>query len=120
MTKEVTGGRPSKAQLASTKNMTKREQSAAMKQFRERLLLHPSSPKLIEKLFATAFDDEAKQQGLAMKLLADRILPVAGFTHDGKQQSQVSINISGIGSDPIQGVTISGADGQVEDADYEE
>jgi hypothetical protein len=115
MSKDITGGRPSKAELQGTQSMTKREQSAAMKEYRQRLLLHPSSPKLIEKIFSTAFDDESKQQGLAMKLLADRILPVAGFTHDGKQQSQVSINISGIGTDPIRGVTISGDNGDIED-----
>ena len=115
MSKEVSGGRPSKAELANTKDMTKREQSAAMKQFRERLLLHPQSPKLIEKLFATAFDDEAKQQGLAMKLLADRLLPVAGFTSDGKANNAVSINITGIGSSDTPGVTISGSSGEVED-----
>ena len=115
MSNDVTKGRPTKAALEGTKSMTKREQSAAMKEYRQRLLLHPSSPKLIEKIFNTAFDDESKQQGLAMKLLADRILPVAGFTHDGKQQSQVSINISGIGADPIKGVTISGDSGDIED-----
>jgi hypothetical protein len=110
------GGRPSKVALDSTKDMSKREQAAAMKEFRKRLLLHPSSPKLIEKLFTTAFDDEAKQQGLAMKLLADRLMPVAGFTSDGKQQNQVSINITGIGTDTESpGVTISGSSGEVED-----
>ena len=117
MSKEV-GGRPSKAALEATKDMTKREQAAAMKEFRKRLLLHPSSPKLIEKLFTTAFDDEAKQQGLAMKLLADRLMPVAGFTSDGKQQNQVSISITGIGTDDHSpGVTISGSSGEVEDED---
>jgi hypothetical protein len=112
------GGRPSKQALEQTKDMSKREQAAAMKEFRKRLLLHPSSPKLIEKLFSTAFDDEAKQQGLAMKLLADRLMPVAGFTSDGKQQNQVSISITGIGTDDHSpGVTISGSSGEVEDED---
>ena len=116
MSKEVKG-RPTKAALEATKDLTKREQAAAMKEFRKRLLLHPSSPKLIEKLFTTAFDDEAKQQGLAMKLLADRLMPVAGFTSDGKQQNQVQISITGIGTpdDPSPGVTISGTSGEVED-----
>ena len=40
-------GRPSNKELGKTQEMTKREQSAAMRQFRERLLLHPSSPKLV-------------------------------------------------------------------------
>lgn len=100
------GGRPTKKELASTKTMTKREQSTALKEFRQRLLLNPKSTKLIEKIFDTAFDDDHKQQGLAMKLLADRLMPVAGFTHDGKQQAQVSINITGLGQE--QGVIIDG------------
>jgi hypothetical protein len=109
-------GRPSKKDLAKAGDMTKREQATAMKEYRQRLLLHPSSPKLIEKLFNTALDDEAKNQAVAMKLLADRILPVAGFTSDGKQNNQVSISISGLGgSSDTPGVTISGTSGEIED-----
>ena len=69
-------------------------------------------------MFEIAFDDEHKQQAVAMKLLADRLMPVAGFTSDGKQQAQVSINISGIGV-PQGAVTVENAD-DVEDGDYEE
>lgn len=109
------GGRPSKKDLEATKTLSKREQSTALKEFRQRLLLNPQSPKLIEKLFDTAFDDDHKQQGLAMKLLADRLMPVAGFTSDGKQQAQVSINITGLGTDQPAGVTIDGTTGDVDD-----
>ena len=102
-------GRPTKKALASTKEMTKREQSAALREYRQRLLLNPKSPKLIEKLFDTAFDDDHKNQAVAMKLLADRLMPVAGFTADGKQQAAVSINITGLGSDNGNtGVVIDG------------
>jgi len=111
-------GRPSKAALQSTKDLSKRQQAAALKEFRARLLLNPKSPALIEKMFEIAFDDEHKQQAVAMKLLADRLMPVAGFTSDGKQQAQVSINISGIGV-PQGAVTVENAD-DVEDGDYEE
>lgn len=110
------GGRPSKKALADTKQMSKREQSAALREFRQRLLLNPQSPKLLEKLFDTAFDDDHKQQGLAMKLLADRLMPVAGFTADGKQQAQVSINITGLSSGSTDtGVVIDNESGDVED-----
>lgn len=111
-------GRPSKQELASTKELSRREQSAALKEFRSRLLLNPKSPKLIEKLFETAFDDDHKNQSVAMKLLADRLLPVAGFTHDGKQQAAVNISITGIGA-ATSGVTINGDGGGVEDAEWE-
>ena len=111
-------GRPSKAALQSTKDLSKRQKAAALKDFRARLLLNPKSPALIEKLFDIAFDDEHKQQAVAMKLLADRLMPVAGFTSDGKQQAQVSINISGIGV-PQGAVTVENAN-DVEDGEYEE
>ena len=107
------GGRPSRQDLDNTANMTKREQASALKEFRKRLLLNPRSPKLLEKMFDTAFDDEHKQQGLAMKLLADRLMPLAGFTADGKTNAQVSINISGLNDS----VTIDGSTGDVEDGD---
>lgn len=110
-------GRPSNAELGKTGELTKREQSAAMKEFRQRLLLHPKSPALVEKLFGLALDDEAKNQAVALKLLADRILPVAGFTTDGKANNAVSINITGIGSSDTPGVTISGSSGEIEDGD---
>jgi uncharacterized protein YllA (UPF0747 family) len=114
--KEVKKGRPSKKDLESTTLMTKREQAAAIKEYRQRLLLHPGSPKLIDKLFSTAFDDESRNQAVAMKILADRVLPAAGFTFDGKTNNQVSINITGL-NDPSSGVTISGSSGEVEDED---
>ena len=106
-------GRPSKKALSGTKEMSKREQSAALREYRQRLLLNPKSPLLIEKLFDTAFDDEHKNQAVAMKLLADRLMPLAGFTADGKQQAQVSINITGIGQE--QGVTIEGSAEEVDE-----
>jgi len=111
-------GRPKKTDLVSTGEMTKRQQASALKEFRQRLLLNPNSPKLIEKLFETALDDDHKNQSVAMKILSDRLLPVAGFTADGKQQAAVSINISGLGQEPT-GVTIEGIN-DAEDSDYDE
>lgn len=115
MSKKV--GRPSKQELASTGELSKRQQAAALKEFRSRLLLNPKSPKLIEKLFETALDDDHKNQNVAMKILSDRLLPVAGFTADGKQQASVSINISGLGQETA-GVTIEGMN-EAEDGDYD-
>jgi len=107
------GGRPSKKALSATKEMTKREQSAALKEFRQRLLLNPKSPLLIEKLFDTAFDDEHKNQAVAMKILSDRLMPLAGFTADGKANAAVSINITGLNDNA--GVTIDGGTGEVDE-----
>lgn len=102
-------GRPKKADLEGTKQLTKREQASRLKEFRQRLLLNPKSETFIENMFRIAFDDDHKNQSVAMKLLADRLLPVAGFTADGKQQAQVSINITGLGSD-VSVKDVGGAD----------
>jgi hypothetical protein len=66
-------------------------------------------------MFDTAFDDEHKQQGLAMKLLADRLMPLAGFTADGKTNAQVSINITGLNNTVGESVVIDGSTGDIED-----
>jgi hypothetical protein len=101
-------GRPRKADLEATKELSKRQQAQKLREFRQRLLLNPKSEKLIEHLFKTALDDEAKNQAVAMKLLTDRLLPVAGFTMDQKSAPSVSINITGLGT-PEGGVTIDGS-----------
>jgi len=116
MTNKV--GRPRNDDLEATKTLTKREQSAALKEFRQRLLLNPKSPKLIEKLFDLAFDDEAKNQSVALKILSDRLMPVAGFTADGKANAQVQINITGL--DSSHGVTIDGSTGNPESDQWED
>lgn len=107
-------GPKSKKELESTKTLSKREQSSALREFRAKLLLNPKSERLIEKLFDLAFDDEAKNQSVALKVLSDRLMPVAGFTSDGKSQASVSINISGLGA-PDPGVTINGSSGELEE-----
>jgi hypothetical protein len=109
-------GRPSNKDLASTKELSKRQQAQKLREFRQRLLLNPKSEKLIEHLFKTALDDEARNQAVAMKLLTDRLLPVAGFTMDQKSTPSVSINISGLGM-PAEGVTIDGTAESSEDED---
>lgn len=109
-------GRPSTKDLQNTALMTKRETANAVKEFRQRLLLHPKSPEVLNKVIETALDDDHKQQGVAMKLIMDRISPAAGFTVDGKTNNQVSINITGIGADAPSGcVTINGQSGDIED-----
>lgn len=109
-------GKPTTSDLESTALMTRREQANAVKEFRQRLLLHPKSPSVLNKIIDVALDDDHKQQGVAMKIMADRLLPAAGFTVDGKQNNQVSISITGIGADASSGcVTINGESGDVED-----
>ena len=111
-------GRPSKKELASTKEMTKREVSAALREFRSRILLHPKSERFINHLFECALDDEHRNSGVAMKILADRMLPTGGFAADTKGTPNVSINITGIGAEQsAAGVTIDGHNGCIDDGD---
>jgi hypothetical protein len=50
----------------------------------------------VEKLFAIALDDDHSAQAMAMKLIAERILPIQSFTAESKKSSAVQINISGL------------------------
>ena len=111
-------GRPSKKELAATKDMTKREVSAALREFRSRILLHPKSERFINHLFECALDDEHRNSGVAMKILADRMLPASGFSADTKGAPSVSINITGIGAEQsAAGVVIDGHSGSIDEGD---
>jgi hypothetical protein len=110
-------GRPSKRDLEATEGLSKRQQAAVMKEWRQRILLHPKSEGVIQKLFELALDDDAKNQSVALKILSDRLIPLAGFSAENKSTPSVSINITGIGSDEPAGVTI---EGQYDDGDDDE
>ena len=108
-------GRPSKRDLEATEGLSKRQQAAVMKEWRQRILLHPKSEGVIQKLFELALDDDAKNQAVALKILSDRLIPLAGFSAENKSTPSVSINITGIGSDEPAGVTIEGEYGDADD-----
>ena len=92
-------GRPPKKQEKNPVGRPKGE-AGIMKEYRERMLNSPKSPKVLEAIFSAALDDEHKNQAAAWKILMDRIAPISGFDKDAGSQgrSSIQVNITGIGS----------------------
>ena len=87
-------------------------EGAVMKEYRQRMLNSPKSRKVLDSIFDVAMDPEHKHWPSAMKLVADRILPVAGFEKDAgadKGRSAIQISITGVPGvnigteDPLEG-----------------
>ena len=72
-----------------------------------KLLLAEAADQVISKAIRKALDDDDKDQGMMIKMLMDRMLPMGEFEarKDGSR-SQVTITISGVGDAKIQGETI--------------
>lgn len=102
-------GRPRKTDLAETAGLTKREQSAIMREYRSRMLASPKSEKVLQKIMDAALDDDHKAQAVAWKIIADRLLPVSGFAEESNSRPSIQVNISTV-SDAINvgGTTIDG------------
>ena len=78
-----------------------------------------NSDKVFNKLLQKAMDDEDRDQMGALKLIADRLAPLANFTEQsagGNSAGRVVINISGLTSPNIDG-TIEGRVIDAEDMD---
>ena len=94
-----------------------RGEGAVMKAYRQRMLNSPKSRKVLDSIFEVAMDPEHKHCPAAMKLVADRILPVAGFEKEAgadKGRNAIQINISG-----VPGVDVSPIDDKdAVDAEY--
>lgn len=85
-----------------SKNLSKRAGDAAiMKQYRERLLNSRSAPKVIQKIFEAALDDNHKNQAAAWKMVVDRIAPLSAFDKVAgtSPRTAIQVNISGVGGD---------------------
>lgn len=73
-----------------------------MEDFKEYLLSDPRATQVIRKTFEIAMDDNHPGQMAALKMCADRILPVSLFEpKKGGNRTAVQINITGIGEQPI-------------------
>lgn len=91
-------------------------EGAVMKEYRSRMLNSPKSRKVLDSIFEVAMDTEHKHWPSAMKLIADRILPVAGFEKEAgadKGRNAIQINITG-----VPGLDITPSD--VSDAEFKE
>lgn len=92
-------GRPPKKVSKNPVGRPKGE-AGIMKEYRERMLNSPKSPKVLESIFAAALDDQHKNQAAAWKLVMDRIAPVSSFEKDAGSmgRSSIQVNITGVGS----------------------
>ena len=66
-------------------------------------MLDGGADKIIKKLMSKAMNDEDKDQIAALKMCLDRILPASAFdkVKDNNTNKGVTINITGIGQNPI-------------------
>lgn len=85
--------RSEKRELAK---LSRAEQQHRLSLLRAEFLTHSSLDRYVEKLFSMALDDEHQAQSVAIKLIAERILPVASFANESKKSSAVNINITGL------------------------
>jgi|TARA_R110002094_G_C4763841_1_gene199742 hypothetical protein len=110
-------GRPKKGEKAAVKRVGRPSgQRAAQLELQEYMYSHKSKKQVVEKLFSAALDDDHKNQGVAWKLLADRMLPVSGFEKlAGKSAIQININTLSA-PQVIKGDTFDQAQGDVEEA----
>ena len=76
--------------------MSRQEQRHKMHELKARFLNSKKLEPFVSKLFDIAMDDDHDGQMAAMKMIADRILPTAGFSGEDKKSSAVQINITGL------------------------
>ena len=72
-----------------------------------------NSEKIFNKLLQKATDDDDRDQFAALKLIADRLAPIAQFTEQtagGAGAGKVVINIAGLSSPTIEGRVIDSED----------
>jgi hypothetical protein len=115
-------GRPKKSDVQSltkgNRNKMGRPKgdSAAIEEYKARMLASPKSREVMESIFNAALDDDHKNQSAAWKLIVDRIMPLSYFEKDKLSggRSAVSITINGIDTDkPIDINSV--IDGEIED-----
>ena len=98
--KEVNARKRGRAEARSAKKelarMSREEQRHRLSLLKAEFLTHSSLDRYIEKLFAMALDDNHAGQAVAIKIIAERILPVQSFTAESKKSSAVNINITGL------------------------
>lgn len=115
-TKKRPIGRPKKSELsAASRSKGKRGRpkgdAAIMNEYRARMLASPKSEYVLSKVYEVALDDSHKHQAACMKMIMDRILPVAAFEKEvkaGKGVPQITVNIKG-----VDGVEFNESEGEV-------
>ena len=117
-------GRPKKKTSPNPVGRPKGEASI-MKDYRQRMLNSPKSPKVLDAIMNAALDDEHKNQAAAWKLIMDRIAPISGFEKEaggtGRAKMVIEIKDAGVvhvGTEE-QEDALGGSEEALE-ADYEE
>lgn len=106
-----------KKQEAGRHLMSAREQTRQLHALKAELLTHNKAKSFVNKLFDIAMDDDHDGQMQAMKMVADRLLPNAGFSLDSKKSTAVQINISGLQVSSVEGSSLPVEEKPVEQAD---
>lgn len=83
------------------KELSRRETQRRLREYREWMLQNKTIPYVLDKIFEAALDDDHKNQAVAWKIVADRVLPVAGFSAEQKSNAAVQINITGLGEKTV-------------------
>jgi hypothetical protein len=93
-----------------SKTPVKRGRPAGMRarqlELKQTLLEHPDVPTVIETVVRTALDDNHKNQTAAQKILMDRILPISTFDKKYDTKEKITINVSVIEPETIEGEVI--------------
>ena len=89
-------------------------QRAAQLELQEYMYAHPKKKEVVEEMMLAALDSNHKNQGIAWKILMDRMLPVSGF-EKLQGRSQISINITTLGVTQADVVTGDVIDGELVD-----
>lgn len=66
----------------------------------KQILLNEDGESIVRKAIEIALNDGHPSQAAMIKLCMDRTLPVSLFERDKQQRSAVTINITGLGSEP--------------------
>jgi len=88
-------GRPKKTEARANKRGRPSGQAVIQREMQQLLYEHPKKKTVVNHIFKMALDDEHKNQGVALKILADRLMPVSGFEKLRGNQA-ISININTI------------------------
>ena len=71
-----------------------------LKELRE-LMIRSGGKDVAQKVIEIALNDDHPHQLVALKMCLDRTLPVSMFEKDKSQRSAVTINITGLGQEPM-------------------
>jgi hypothetical protein len=71
-----------------------------LKELKE-LMIRSGGKDVAQKVIEIALNDEHPHQLVALKMCLDRTLPVSLFEKDKSQRSAVTINITGLGQEPL-------------------